>query len=262
MERFTERNVVVTGASSGIGRAVAKAFVEEGAWVLASGRDEERLKETQRQSSNPNMLDLSVADVREPEACRRLVREAIEATGRLHALVNCAGIALESTVLDMTEEVWSETFAVNLNAALWTSQVAAQHMIDNGGGAIVNITSVDAFQVESPMAHYNASKAALGMLTRSMAHELAHLNVRVNAVAPGQTVTAMVEPDLAIPGFNEAYLRKVPMRRYALPDEQAKVVLFLCSDDASYITGETIVADGGETLGTWYDPREEPPVPG
>jgi NAD(P)-dependent dehydrogenase (short-subunit alcohol dehydrogenase family) len=99
------------------------------------------------------------------------------------------------------------------------------------------------------------------MLTRSMAHELAHLGVRVNAVAPGQTVTPMVQPDLDSPGFSEAYLRKVPMRRYALADEQARVVLFLASDDASYVTGETIVVDGGETLGSWYDPSDEPPVP-
>jgi NAD(P)-dependent dehydrogenase (short-subunit alcohol dehydrogenase family) len=95
-----------------------------------------------------------------------------------------------------------------------------------------------------------------------MAHELAHLGIRVNAVAPGQTVTAMVEGDLEDPSFSQAYLRKIPMHRYALPDEQAKAVLFLASEDASYITGETLVVDGGETLGSWYDPREDPQVPG
>ena len=259
--RFTGKNVVVTGASSGIGRAVALAFVEEGAWVLGTGRDEARLDETKRMASRPEMIETTVADLRVPEECRRVVTEAIEATGRLHVLANCAGIALEGTALGVTEENWSHTFALNLNAPLWSSQVAARHMIEQGGGSIVNITSVDAFTVESPQAQYNASKAALQMLTRSMAHELAHLGVRVNAVAPGQTVTPMVQPDLDLPGFTETYLRKIPMRRYALADEQAKVVLFLASDEASYVTGETIVVDGGETLGSWYDPNDEPPVP-
>jgi len=260
MERFTGRNAVVTGGSSGIGRAVVHGLVAEGAWVLAVGRNEEGLEATRTGASRPEMVGTAVADLRHSADCRQVVGEAIESTGRLHLLVNCAGVSFEGSVLDITEEEWRETFAVNLDAGFWTSQVAARHMAENDGGCIVNVTSVDAFYVESPMAHYNASKAALGMLTRSMAHELGHLRVRVNAVAPGETVTPMVEPDLALPGFNEAYLRKVPMRRYSQPEEQAKVVLFLASDDAAYITGETIVADGGETLGNWYDPREEPPV--
>ena len=259
--RFEGKNVVVTGASSGIGRAVALAFVEEGAWVLGVGRDEGRLNETKKMASRPEMIETTVADLRSPDECRRIVTEAIEATGRLDVLANCAGVALEGTALDVTEETWNHTFSLNLNAPLWSSQVAARHMIEQGGGAIINITSVDAFTVDSPQTHYNASKAALQMLTRSMAHELAHLGVRVNAVAPGQTVTAMVQPDLDIPGFTESYLRKIPMRRYGLPDEQAKVVLFLASDEASYVTGETIVVDGGETLGTWYSSKDEPPVP-
>lgn len=259
--RFEGKNVVVTGASSGIGRAVALAFVGEGAWVLGVGRDEERLNETKKMASRPEMIETTVADLRVPDECRRVVTEAIEATGRLHVLANCAGVALVGSALDVTEEDWAHSFSVNLNAALWSSQVAARHMIEQGGGAIVNITSVDAFTVESPQIHYNSSKAALQMVTRSMAHELAHLGVRVNAVAPGQTVTPMVQPDIDTPGFSEQYLHKIPMRRYALPDEQAKVVLFLASDEASYITGETIVVDGGETLGSWYDPADEPPVP-
>lgn len=260
--RFAGKNVVVTGASSGIGRAVAQAFAAEGAWVFAVGRDLTRLEEMQRGVTDPSMVEVSVADVRIPEEARRVVREAIEATGRLHVLANCAGIALEDSFLEMTEETWKDTMSTNVDGPLWSSQEAARHMVANGGGCIVNITSVDAFSVESPQVHYNASKAALQMATRSMAHELAHLGVRVNAVAPGQTVTGMVEVDIQDPDFNQSYLRKIPMRRYALPDEQAKAVLFLASDDASYITGETLVVDGGETLGTWYDPRQDPPVPG
>lgn len=259
--RFAGKNVVVTGASSGIGRAVAQGFAAEGAWVLAVGRDRERLEEVQRGVTDPSMVEVSVADMRIPDEARRVVREAIEATGRLHVIANCAGIAREDTFLEMTEETWTDTMSTNVDGAVWAGQEAARHMAVEGGGCIINITSVDAFSVESPQVHYNASKAALQMVTRSMAHELAHLGIRVNAVAPGQTVTAMVEGDLEDAEFNQLYLRKIPMRRYALPDEQAKAVLFLASDDAGYITGETLVVDGGETLGSWYDPREDPPVP-
>ena len=259
--RFAGKNVVVTGASSGIGRAVAQGFAAEGAWVLAVGRDRERLEEVQRGVTDPSMVEVSVADMRIPDEARRVVREAIEATGRLHVIANCAGIAREDTFLEMTEETWTDTMSTNVEGAVWAGQEAARHMAAEGGGCIINITSVDAFSVESPQVHYNASKAALQMVTRSMAHELAHLGIRVNAVAPGQTVTAMVEGDLEDAEFNQLYLRKIPMRRYALPDEQAKAVLFLASDDAGYITGETLVVDGGETLGSWYDPREDPPVP-
>jgi NAD(P)-dependent dehydrogenase (short-subunit alcohol dehydrogenase family) len=255
MERFSDRNVVVTGASSGIGRAVARAFVAEGAWVLATGRNEAGLEETRNGCVRPEMLETIAADLTQPGEARRVVREAIEATGRLHVLANCAGVALEDTFLEMTEETWRSTLAINLDAAVWASQEAARHMAEHGGGAIVSITSVDAFYAESPQVHYNASKAALQMVTRSMAHELAGLGVRVNAVAPGQTLTPMVEPDLADAEFSAAYLRKIPMGRYGTPEDQAGAVLFLASEEASYITGETLVVDGGETLGSWYDPR-------
>jgi NAD(P)-dependent dehydrogenase (short-subunit alcohol dehydrogenase family) len=258
MERFSERNVVVTGGSSGIGRAVAQAFVAEGAWVLATGRSESGLQETRNGSARPEMMETVLADLMEPSEARRVVREAVEATGRLHVLANCAGIAREDTFLEMTEDTWRSTMGTNLDAAIWASQEAARHMAKAGGGVIVSITSVDAFSVESPQVHYNTSKAALQMATRSMAHELAPLGIRVNAVAPGQTVTPMVEPDIADPGFSAAYLHKIPLGRYADPAEQAKAVLFLASDDAAYITGETIVVDGGETLGSWYDPRQTP----
>lgn len=258
MERFRDANVLVTGGSSGIGRAVAQAFVAEGARVLAVGRNEEGLAETKAGASEPGRLDTLVSDLAQPGEPQRVVAEAIAAAGRLHVLANCAGIALEDGFLEMTEETWRSTMAINLDAAIWAAQAAARHMVEHGGGSIINITSVDAFSVESPQVHYNTSKAALQMATRSMAHELAHLGVRVNAVAPGQTITAMVEPDIADADFSAAYLKKIPLGRYAGAVEQARVVLFLASDDASYVTGETIVADGGETLGSWYDPRQAP----
>lgn len=260
MRRFEGANVLVTGASGGIGRAIAIAFAGEGARVLATGRNAERLGETRELTGALDRVGTAVHDVGEPEQARAMVADAIERFGRLHVLVNNAGIAYSDPVLDLPEDHWFETFAVNLHGAFFASQAAARHMVEQGGGAIVNIASTDAFSVESPQAHYNASKAALVMMTRSFAHELGHLGVRANCVAPGQTITPMVDADMVRPAFVREYLKRVPMHRAADPMEQARVVLFLASADASYVNGETILVDGGQLTGTWYDPADEPPV--
>ena len=260
MKRFDGKNVLVTGGSSGIGRATVLAFVEEGARVLATGRNEDRLAETREMSGAPDRVESAVVDVGVPTQARLMVEHAIDRFGRLHVLVNNAGIAYTDPVLELPEEHWFETFDVNLHGAFFASQAAARHFVGQGGGSIVNIASTDAFQVESPQAHYNASKAALVMMTRSIAHELGHLGVRANCVAPGQTVTPMVDMDMDRPEFVREYLKRVPMHRGASPMEQARVVLFLASDDASYVNGETIIVDGGQLTGTWYDPKDEPPL--
>jgi NAD(P)-dependent dehydrogenase (short-subunit alcohol dehydrogenase family) len=132
--------------------------------------------------------------------------------------------------------------------------------VDHGGGSIVNVASIDAFVAESPSVHYMASKAGLVILTRCIAFELGHLGVRCNAVCPGLTRTEMVASDLT-PEFFNAYMRRIPVRRPAEPNEQAAVLLFLCSEEASYINGEAIVVDGGQLAGFWYYPDDEPPVP-
>jgi len=261
MARFDGRNVIVTGGSGGIGRAIVHAFAADGARVYSAGRSEERLEKVRVESAAPERVQTAVVDLRDREQVRRMVRDAIEAMGRVHVLVNNAGIAYSDPVLDLPEAHWDETFAVNLDAPFLASQEAARHMVEAGGGAIVNIASTDAFSVESPQTHYNASKAALVMMTRSMAHELGHLGVRCNCVAPGETLTPMLGDDMDQPAFRRSYLARIPMRRAAAPEEPAAAVLFLASDEASYISGETIIVDGGQTAGDWYDPRDEPPVP-
>ncbi len=258
--RFESRNVIVTGASSGIGRATAIAFSSEGAAVFAVGRDAERLEETRSACADPDRVISFVADVGIPEQARGLVQSAIGSLGRVHVLVNNAGIAHMDPVLELPEEHWNETLAVNLSGPFHSSQVAARHMAEGGGGAIVNVASTDAFVAESPQAHYNVSKAAIVMLTKSFAHELGHLGVRVNAVAPGETLTPMLGDDLDDPEFRREYLKQVPLKRPAAPEEIARVILFLASDDASYVTGETILADGGQLSGTWYYPKDSPPA--
>ncbi len=261
MGRFDGKNVIVTGGSSGIGRATVHAFLGEGARVLAVGRNRERLEVVRGESSAPDRVLTAVADLGVPDQARRVVRDAIEEFDRVHVLVNNAGIAYSEPVLEIPEEHWHETLAVNLSGPFFASQAAARHMAEHGGGAIVNVASTDAFSAESPQTHYNVSKAGVVMLTKSLAHELGHLGVRVNAVAPGETLTPMLGDDLDDPEFATEYLKTVPLRRAALPEEQAAVILFLASDDASYISGTTLLADGGQLAGTWYDFRDAPPVP-
>jgi NAD(P)-dependent dehydrogenase (short-subunit alcohol dehydrogenase family) len=145
-------------------------------------------------------------------------------------------------------------------------QVVARNMGEHGGGAIVNIASANAFKNESPESVYNASKAALVALTKAAAHELGHLGIRVNAVAPGQTLTPEEEERIAgDPGearLQREYLRRVPLQRAGTPRDQAMAVLFLASDDAAWISGQTLIVDGGEVGGgDWYDPADAPALP-
>ena len=201
MRRFEGKNVVVTGASSGIGWAIAHAFVDEGARIYAVARRGERLERMRASSSAPESVQVSVVDVGVPEQARQMVRDAIAAMGRVHVLVNNAAIMPYGPVLDISEQTWRDTYAVNLDGPFYASQVAARHMAESGGGVIINIASANAFRVESPAANYNSSKAALVMMTRCFAHELGHLGVRANCVAPGQTWTPEAQEELAPRGL-------------------------------------------------------------
>jgi NAD(P)-dependent dehydrogenase (short-subunit alcohol dehydrogenase family) len=169
----------------------------------------------------------------------------------------------QTPALEITLAEWDELFAVNLRAAYFLTQAIAARMAERGRGAVVSIASVNAFRTEAPEAHYNATKAGLVSVMRSFATELGHRGVRFNCVAPGETVG----PDEAA-GYTDVdtdrtrrYLERVPLRRVGLPVEMARVVCFLASDDASYVSGQTIVADGGELSGDWYDTESRPPVP-
>ena len=268
-KRFAGKKVVVTGGSSGIGRAVVIAFAAEGASVLAWGRDRRRLAEVAAECTTlpgAQAVQSAVVDLLRLDQIRAGVRDAIGLLGGLDVLVNCAGVGLEESVLDVTPAAWDEVLGVNLRAAFFASQEAARHMVGAGGGAIVNVASTDAFVHDAPFVHYSVSKAGLVMMTRAFAYELGHRGVRCNAVAPGATLTPMTEEALAAAGADgEAArregLRRIPLRRFARPEEQAAVVLFLASDESSYVNGTTVLADGGTLQGYWYAPHQEPPVP-
>jgi len=259
VSRFEGKNAIVTGATGGIGRAIVAGFLDEGAGVLAFGSRDESAAAL-REELGHERLAVKALDLRDRAAIVAAAREAVASMGRVHALVNCAGVAFETPVLDIDGAQWDEVIAVNLTAPFVLSQELARHMVAAGGGCIVNVSSVDAFIAESPYADYNASKAGLSMLTRSMAFELGHLGVRVNAVAPGATVTPMLDGAFE-PEVYRRYMDITPAKRYATPEEQANVVLFLASDDASYVNGVTVRVDGGMLQGFWADPRLDPPPP-
>lgn len=265
MPRFDGKAVLVTGAARGIGRAIVDAFLANGARVFAVDIRADGLERLADDHAHTDRLETHVADVGDVEQARGMIRAAIERCGRLDVLVNNAGVQPEGRVLEVSVQSWDECFAVNVRGPFFAMQEAARHMVEHGGGAIVNVASTNAFRNESPEAPYNASKAALIAVTRAIAHELGHLGLRVNAVAPGETITPEEEVELARDPDDEraarSYLARIPMRRAGRPEEQAAAVLFLASDDASFITGETLVVDGGELTGDWYDAADAPPLP-
>lgn len=262
--RFEDRNVVVTGAAQGIGRAIVEAFVREGGRVVAADRRSDGLEQTR--AAAPDRIETFTVDLADFDAAQELIRFAIGRLRRIHVLVNCAAVMPDGPVLEVSREEFDHTFAVNTRAPLATMQIAAAHMAERGGGSIVNVASANAFKNESPEAPYNASKAALVALTNAVAHELGHLGVRANCIAPGETLTpetaAELERDERGRHVHREYLRRIPLRRVGTPEEQAAAVLFLASDEASFVSAQTLIVDGGELGGgDWYDAVDAPPLP-
>jgi 3-oxoacyl-[acyl-carrier protein] reductase len=261
--RFEGKNVLVTGGASGIGLAIADAFLAEGARVLVADRDRAGLDALPGKLEAPDRLETIEVDLAEPDAPGQLGADAEDAIGPLDVLVNNAGVMQQVPVLELTGADWDRMFAVNLRATFFLTQAVAARMAERERGTVVSISSVNAVRTESPEAHYNASKAGIVAVMRSFANELSHLGLRFNCVAPGETVSPAeaaryTDDDRA---RTREYLQRVPLRRVARPDEQAEVVLFLASDAASYVNGQTIVVDGGELTGDWYDTARRPPVP-
>jgi NAD(P)-dependent dehydrogenase (short-subunit alcohol dehydrogenase family) len=241
------RAAIVTGASSGFGVAVAQAFAEAGADVALGARRGERLDETRRLVEAVGRRAVVVpTDVTVPAACQNLVDTAARELGRIDILVNNAGVGGAVPALRETPEQFEALLAVNLNGCYWMAQAAARAMLD--GGAIVNVSSIAAIRsVGLPQAAYTASKAGLIGLTRDLAQQwTGRRGIRLNAVLPGFFETEMTS-DWFAEKFEEQ-LPRIPAGRGGDPRELAAAVLFLASDAASYITGQTLIVDGGRTL--------------
>ncbi len=261
--RFEQRGVLVTGGASGIGLAIAGEFLAEGATVLVADRDGAGLDALADRLGPSDRLLTTEVDLAEPEAPGRLGAEAERRLGGVDVLVNNAGLMRQTPALEISIAEWDELFAVNLRAVFFLTQAIAGPMAERGRGAVVSVASVNALRTEAPEAHYNATKAGIVSVMRSFVTELSHRGVRFNCVAPGETVgpDEAATYDDADRARTREYLRRVPLRRVGLPVEMARVVCFLASEDASYVNGQTIVADGGELAGDWYDTAARPPVP-
>jgi len=246
---MTGKTALVTGAARGIGLAVAKRFLAEGWNVALLDINAAQLRETMATLAEPSKTLDIICDVSDPPAIGAAVRQAATHFGRLDALVNNAGIAIFKPILETTPEDWARVLAVNLTGPFLAAQAAAPIMAEAGGGAMVNITSISGLRASTLRAStlrvaYGTSKAGLAHLTKQQAVEFASLGIRVNAVAPGPVDTAMAKA-VHTPEIRADYHDHLPLNRYGLEAELAEAVFFLCSDRASYLTGQVIAVDGG-----------------
>ena len=247
--RFEKKIVLITGASGGIGLALAEEFTREGARVAVVGRDPGRTGETARKAG---AFLASTADITDPEACARLVAEVAQKGGGLDVLVNNAGAILRADTADTGNEEWRNLMAINVDAPFFLAREAIKVMRRQGrGGAIVHVSSINGVVGRKTLMAYSTSKGALIQMTQSMALDCAADNIRVNAVCPGATDTPMPFSKHAVPvsreDMDKRWKEMIPLGRMAQPLEIAKAIVFLASPDASYITGTSLMVDGGFT---------------
>lgn len=245
MRDYEERVVIVTGGSAGIGRAAALRFAERGAHVLVTGRREEPLR--RMEAERPGLVGLS-ADAGAPEDARRVVEEALDRWDRIDVLVNNAGRFAARALEEVSADLVRGIFDVNVLGPTLLAQAALPHL-ERSGGAVVNVSSTFGHKAAPMIGHYAASKAALEMLTRSWALELAPRGVRVNAVAPGPTETEILAhsgmPPAAIEALKAEEARRIPLGRRGTAGEVAHWIVALADSMSAWVTGQVVAVDGG-----------------
>lgn len=240
---------LITGSSRGIGYAIGRRLAQAGCDVALVSRNDTDVK-----AAAETLLPLGVrsvglaADMRITAEAQAVPRTVVDLLGRLDILVNSAGVSIRTPALEVTEDLWDKTLDTNLKGMFFCSQSAASHMVTRGAGSIVNIGSVQSFVAQRNQAPYDASKGGVVMLTKVLAVEWAQYGIRVNCVAPGSIRTEINKEYLSRPENLQKNLSMIPLGRIGDPEDVAGVVAFLCTEDAAYVTGATVLVDGGWTL--------------
>jgi NAD(P)-dependent dehydrogenase (short-subunit alcohol dehydrogenase family) len=240
------KRALIFGGTSGLGKSIALGFAAAGADVVAVGRRPEEVRKTAAEIRALDRRTLEVpADVTQRSDIQRVIDAMRKELGRIDILVNSAGMSKRVPSLDLADEDWRRILNLNLNGTWYACQMVGRVMKEQGGGRIINITSLGAFRSIHEVAPYCASKGAVLMLTRALAAEWAKYHIAVNALAPGVFETPLNRGLLQDAGRKSSILSSTPMRRYGQLDEIQGAAIFLASDSASFVTGETLTIDGG-----------------
>lgn len=254
MFNLSDKVAIITGAAGGIGQVITQKLAEAQAAVVVSDLDQEKCEQVASSVATTGADALALAcDVSKKQDLEDLVQETVNQFGKLDIMVNNAGIWHFTPFLETTEQILDKTLSVDLKGVFFGCQAAARQMVKQGkgGGSIINITSVAALEGQSNLSAYAAAKGGVSSLTRQIANELASYKIRVNAIAPG-AINTTIKNGLSLPELLQKLLEEkmvVPLGKPGEPADVAHAVVFLASDEAHYITGHTLVVDGGWTLG-------------
>lgn len=231
---------LITGATGGIGKTIAQTFSNAGATTVLTGRNKEKLEELSKEIKNSFIIPY---DLSQPDSSKELIKETLNIAGKLDILINNAGITNDTLCIRMKDEDWQKVIDVNLTTTFKLARDSVMPMIKNKFGRIINITSVVGVMGNAGQTNYAASKAGIIGFSKSMAIEVASRNITVNSIAPGFIKTAMT--DVLPDEIKNSMLNSIPIKRFGEPQDIANTTLFLASDEASYITGQTIHVNGG-----------------